>query len=83
MAGKKGRSGKRPRHEEVRIAQLATMSIDWGIKHWSKMKDSEKMKVLMVLAPKYVPTKVEHSGDLTLTLADRMQEARKRAFINN
>ena len=62
MAGKKGRSGRRTKYEEVHVNELAGMSVRWGIDHWKNLPDSEKMRVLISLGPRYVVQKLEGEG---------------------
>lgn len=54
MAGKKGKSGRLSRRDEIKVSQLAEKAIGWGIRAFDKMSSADKMKVLLVLAPKYI-----------------------------
>lgn len=59
MAGVKGRSGRKSRFAEIKVAELADMSVTWAIENFKTMPRDDKMKILTALAPKAIPLVVD------------------------
>jgi len=67
MAGNKN-SGRRSRYQELRVNILGDLSINWAIDNWDKLKKSERLKILLVLAPKYIKQEHQHGGEINFNL---------------
>lgn len=63
MSGVKGKSGRRSRFAEIKVAELAELSVNWAIENWNTMPRDDRMKILTALAPKAIPVSMEHSID--------------------
>jgi hypothetical protein len=65
-------SGRKSRYHEIRVKELADLSVNWAIDNWSKLEREEKLKIVLSLAPKYVPQKNINenlnSGEIFLVL---------------
>jgi len=55
-------SGRKGRHIEVRIQELSAICINWAIKNWHNFTKEEKLRLSIVLGPKYVVQKTENTG---------------------
>jgi len=64
MSGKPGggRGGRKTNYEEIQIGELTKKLVDWAINNWAKLSKTEKIRMLLVLAPKYVVQKIEGTG---------------------
>lgn len=81
MAGKAGRSGRKPLLQEMKVEEILDVSADILIR-WlsnSEVSDEKKIPVVTQLIAKRIPAKLEHSGSIDMGLAGKMQKARDRA----
>ena len=81
MAGKKGKSGRKPLLQEMKIEEILDVSADILIRWLSnpEIDDKRKIPVVTQLIAKRIPAKLEHSGSIDIGLAGKMQKARNRA----
>ena len=77
MAGVKGRTGKRSTIQDTSLLHMTTA---WLVANWYTFSKEEKMKVALIVAPKGISDKHEHSGSIagttisvTTVNADRLQ----------
>ncbi len=79
MSGVKGRSGRRAQFYDVRINELAGLSVKWAIENWDILTQEQKLKLVMTIGPKYVQQNFNFTGDLTVEIfTDLIQKARQR-----
>jgi len=81
MAGKAGRSGRKPLLQEMKVEEILDVSADILIRWLSnpEIEDEKKIPVVTQLIAKRIPAKLEHSGSIDIGLAGKMQKARVRA----
>ena len=75
MSGVKGRSGRKPRADELKIAELADLSINWAIDNWSKLSKDQKLRIVMNVATKYITQTVETDSTVYLQVIDELTES--------
>jgi hypothetical protein len=81
MAGVKGKSGRKSRYSEIRVAELTNLSVNWAIDNWATMPRDDRMKILVALAPKAIPMSMEHTVDepLQKIIFERVSRATEQA----
>ena len=82
MSSVPGKGGRKSAMQEMRLAELCNMAVEWAIKEWDKLTKTEKMKIVTQVAPKYIPTNISGEVNLDLNLKEmvnRVNGARERA----
>ena len=72
--------GRKSRYHELRVVELGEMSINWAIDNFKTFSKNDKMKILLALSGKFVPTKIESEIEVKHVLADRLQRATERVM---
>jgi hypothetical protein len=55
-------SGRKSRFDDLKIAQLAEMSVLWALNNFEKLSNDDKMKILTTVAAKYIVQRVGGEG---------------------
>lgn len=73
------KTAKRKLIQEVKAFQdltLLEMTTQWLIANWYKFNNDEKLKIALIIAPKGISDKHEHSGSLDVSsILSRMANA--------
>lgn len=56
--------GRKSRYEEFQRGNLLALTTNWLIESWPTFTKDEKMKIALVIAPKGIVEKHQHSGEL-------------------
>jgi hypothetical protein len=64
--------GRKSGYEEFKDGTLLGMTTSWLIANWYGFTKEEKMKVALIIAPKGITDKVQHTGVIDVAMIEEM-----------
>lgn len=67
------KTGRKSGYEEFKNGSLLGMTTSWLIANWYSFSKDEKMKVALIIAPKGITDKVQHTGAIDVMIIEEMK----------